>query len=130
MSVTVDWMDNRYSLIHANFVAQWNWSELYSALTRTHMLTSHSHRPITLLLDFIGSTKASATSTLFTIADHVDDPESVTKIIIITDEAELGEKLHGVLGDIFPDVKQILLTHSHQEAFEKVRKTVEISAVK
>lgn len=130
MSVTVDWMDARYSVIHANFVAHWNWSELYEALNNAHTLMARSHQPITLMLDFIGSTKVSTTSALFTIADHIDAPDGIRKIIIVTDDMTLGEKLHGLLLDIYPNIERVMLTHSHEEAFERVRTTVEMVAAK
>lgn len=130
MSVTVDWMDARYSVIHANFVAHWNWSELYDALNHAHSLMARSHQPITLMLDFIGSTKVSTTSALFTIADHIDPPSGVHKIVIVSDDMDLGEKLHGLLLDIYPNVERVMLTHSHEEAFERVRTTVEMVAAK
>ncbi len=129
MSVTVDWMDARYSVIHANFVAHWNWSELYDALDKAHALMARSQQPITLMLDFMGSTKVSTTSALFTIADHVDVPDGIHKVVIVTENFDLGEKLHGLMQDIYPNVERVMLTHSHQEAFERVRQTVEMARV-
>lgn len=130
MSVTVDWMDARYSVIHANFVAHWDWSELYNALDTAHTLMARSQHPITLMLDFIGSTKVSTTSALFTIADHIDVPAGMRKIVIVTDVADLGEKLRNVLQDIYPSVDKIVFVNNHQEAFERVRATVEIASAK
>ncbi|MGJ3239532.1 MAG: hypothetical protein ACFE0Q_12555 [Anaerolineae bacterium] len=129
MSVTVDWMDSRYSVIHANFVDQWNWSELYSALETAHTLMTRSSCPITLMLDFIGSTKVSATSALFTIAENIEAPENVYRIVIVCDDATLAPKMDTLLHEIYPLAESIILTNTHQEAFEKVRRTIEMKAV-
>lgn len=130
MSVTVDWMDAKYSIIHANFVDHWNWSELYDALDTAHILMTRSQQPITLMLDFIGSHKVSATSALFTIAESIEAPDGVRKIVIVSDNPSLGTKMVELLKDIYPTAEKIILTDSHQQAFERVRTTVEIAAVK
>lgn len=129
MSVTVDWMDARYSVIHANFVDHWNWSELYTALQTAHTLMARSQQTITLMLDFIGSTKVTATSALFTIAENIDPPEGVTRIVIVANDKILGGKMVNLLQDIYPSAEKIILTGSHQQAFERVRSTMEMATV-
>lgn len=129
MSITVDWMDARYSVIHANFVDHWNWSELYTALEACHMLMARSHNDIMLMLDFIGSNKVSATSTLFVASDSMDVPQKITRIVLVTDNQTLGKKMLTLLKDIYPEVGDIILTHSHQSAFECVRSTIEMPAL-
>lgn len=129
MSVTVDWMDARYSVIHANFVDHWNWSELYSALHTAHTLMTHSQQSITLMLDFIGSSKVSATSALFTMAEHINTPDGINRIVVVADDKVMGEKMLKLLADIYPSAEKIILARNHLEAFERVRKTVEIAAV-
>jgi len=130
MSVTVDWMDARYSVIHANFVDHWNWSELYSALQTAHTLMTRSHQSITLMLDFIGSTKVSATSALFTMAESIDAPEGVHRIVIVADDTIPGDKMVKLMRDIYPSAEKIIIARNHLEAFERVRSTVEMAAVK
>ena len=73
--------------------------------------------------------KVSTTSALFTIADHVDVPDGIHKVVIVTENFDLGEKLHGLMQDIYPNVERVMLTHSHQEAFERVRQTIEMARV-
>ncbi|MGB7339446.1 MAG: hypothetical protein WBC91_11190 [Phototrophicaceae bacterium] len=130
MSVTIDWMDARYSVIHTNFVDNWNWSELYNALESAHTLMSHSHRDITLLLDFIGSNKLSATSALFSASDSISAPQEIDRIVIVCDDTVLSKKLQKLMTDIYPHVSTIMVTHTHQEAFECVRSTMEMPALK
>ena len=129
MSVTVDWMDARYSVIHVNFVNHWNWSELYSALETAHTLMTRSQCPITLMLDFIGSSKVSTTSALFTMAEHVHAPDNVKQIVIVADEKTIGDKMVTLLRDIYPSAEKIIVASNHQQAFERVRSTVEMAAV-
>lgn len=129
MPVTVDWMDARYSVIHANFVDNWNWSELYNALQTAHTLMTRSQQTITLMLDFIGSSKVSTTSALFTMAENVNAPENVSRIVIVANDRILGKKMISLLEEIYPFVEKIILTRNHQEAFERVRKTMEMATV-
>lgn len=129
MSVTIDWMDARHSIIHANFVDHWNWSELYNALDKAHTLMTRSHQSITLMLDFIGSYKVSATSALFAIAEELHAPQGVRKIVIVSNDPALGDKMLALLKEVYPDAEKIILTDSHQQAFERVRNTVEMAVV-
>ncbi|MEO1286857.1 MAG: hypothetical protein AAFV93_03750 [Chloroflexota bacterium] len=129
MSVTVDWMDGRYSVIHANFVDHWNWSELYSTLDACHVLMASNHNQITLILDFIGSNKVSATSALFAAKDSIVTPDAIERIVIITDDRPLRKKMVKLMGEIYTNVEEIIATKSHQEAFESVRSTMEMQAI-
>jgi len=129
MSVTIDWMDARYSVVHANFMDNWDWSEWYQALDFAHHLMSNSQRSITLMLDLVGSQKLAATNTLRSIPDDLSAPDNLIRIILITTDDQLGKKMVNIMHDIYPNLDDIILTKNHQSAFENVRSTVEMQAV-
>jgi hypothetical protein len=118
MSFTVDWVDSQHTVIHANFINHWDWSELYGALENAHKLMLKSNRHITLMLDFVGSAKATRTDALFSIADEVIPPANLVRIIIVSDDTVLGEKMSDLLRRFYPDAQAIHNTESHQEASE------------
>lgn len=120
MSFTVDWMDSRYTVIHANFINHWDWGEFYGVLENAHKLMLKSNRHVTLMLDFIGSTKATSTDTLNSIADEITPPHNLVQIVIVSDDA-LGKKMLTLLQRIYPNAHDIHLTDNHQEASELVR---------
>lgn len=129
MSVTVDWMDASYSVIHANFMDNWGWSEWSNALNDAHKLMAKCQRPITIMLDFLGSHKVANTDTLHSIPKGNLAPDNLVRIVVISADQKLGRKMVKILHDIYPQLDDVVLTQTHQAAFENVRSTVEMPAV-
>jgi hypothetical protein len=128
MSVTIDWMDSRYSVIHANFVDHWDWGELRQALVKSHNLMTKSSRHVTLMLDFVGSVKASKTDVLISF-DDVQVPQNLTRLVIISDDPMLSRKMEGTLSKIYPEAEEIRSAINHEMAFTMVRQTLEVPAI-
>jgi hypothetical protein len=124
MSFTVDWVDSRHTAIHANFIDHWDWSEFYGALENAHKLMLKSNRHITLMLDFIGSKKATSTDALQAIADEMTSPNNLVRIVIVSDDTNLSKKMFALLQRIYPEAHDIHNTDNHQEASELSREVV------
>lgn len=129
MSVTIDWMDSRYTVIHANFIDFWDWGELHHALIKSHNLMTKSSRNVTLMLDFVGSIKASKTDTLISF-DDLQIPSNLVRIVIISDEPLLSRKMESILNAAYKHAEEIRSATTHEEAFSMVRQTLEIPAIK
>jgi hypothetical protein len=129
MSVTIDWMDSRYTVIHANFIDHWDWGELQNALAKSHHLMTKSSRSVTLMLDFAGSVKATKTDSL-TLLDPPPHPPNLVRLVIISDDPLLARKMEAVLHSLYPNAEDIQIARNHEEAFSLVRQTLEIAAVK
>lgn len=129
MSVTIDWMDSRYSVIYAKFIDHWDWNELEQALQSSHRLMEKSSRSVTLMLDFVGSVKASKTDKLISF-DGLVIPTNLVRHVIISDDPLLGTKMEAILKTIYPKSEDIKSARSQVEAFALVRQTLEIPAVK
>lgn len=121
MSFTVDWVDSRHTAIHANFIDHWDWGEFYGALEGAQRLMLKSNRHITLMLDFIGSSKATSTAALQSVADEITPHSHLVRIVIVSDDASLSKKMNALLQRIYPDAHDIYSTDNHQEASELVR---------
>jgi hypothetical protein len=122
-------MDSRYTVIHANFIDFWDWGELHQALVKSHNLMTKSSRNVTLMLDFVGSTKASKTDTLIDFGE-MQIPSNLVRIVIISDEPLLSRKMESILSAAYTEAEEICSAMSHEEAFSMVRQTLEIPAVK
>ena len=129
MSVTIDWMDSRYTVIHANFIDHWDWGELQKALAKAHHLMTKSSHSVTLMLDFVGSIKATKTDSL-TMLEAAPAPPNLVRLVIISDDPRLAQKMEDVLHQFYPHAEDIQSARSHEEAFSLVRQTLEIAAVK
>jgi hypothetical protein len=125
MSFTVDWIDSRHTVIHANFINHWDWGEFYGALENAHKLMLKSSRHVTLMLDFVGSAKATQTNALHSVADEITPPYNLVRIVIVSDNA-LGKKIHILLQRIYSEAHEIYIAKNHQEASELVREAVNI----
>lgn len=121
MSFTVDWVDSRHTAIHANFIDLWDWGEFYGALANAHKLMFKSNHHVTLMLDFIGSSKATSTDALQTIADEIIPDSNLVRIVIVSDDTILSRKMSSLLKRIYPDTYDIQSTNNQQEASELVR---------
>jgi hypothetical protein len=128
MSVTIDWMDSRYSVIHANFIDLWDWGDVQNALAKSHNLMTKSSRSVTLMLDFVGSVKATKTDTLTMLAPPIAAPNLV-RIVIISDDPQLSSTMEKAMRRFFPEAKEIESAINHEEAFSMVRQTLEVPAI-
>lgn len=128
MSVTIDWMDSRYTVIHANFIDHWDWGELQDALAKSHHLMTKSSRSVTLMLDFVGSIKATKTDSL-TMLEPQLSPSNLVRLVIISDDPLLSRKMESLLRRLYPQAADIQSARNHEEAFSLVRQTLEIPAV-
>src|SRR5215213_2494733 len=116
MSVTIDWMDSRYTVIHANFIDHWDWGELQKALAKSHHLMTKSSRNVTLMLDFVGSIKATRTDSL-TMLEAAPAPTNLVRLVIISDDPLLAQKMETVLRRFYPQAEDIQTARNHEEAF-------------
>ena len=128
MSVTVDWMDSRYSVIHANFIDLWDWNDVQNALAKSHHLMTKSSRSVTLMLDFVGSVKATNTDSLTTLAPPIA-PANLVRIVIISDDPKLSSRMETVMRRLYPEAQNIESAVNHEEAFSMVRQTLEEPAI-
>jgi hypothetical protein len=120
MSINLNWIGHRYRVIHAHVIDYWDWSDLHQALQKAQVLSSKSNYQTTLIFDFLGSTKASASN--FALDTLPTPPSSpIHRFIIIIDEAPLAGNIAELLRGLYPDAEEILSVSCYEEAFSLVQ---------
>lgn len=123
MSVTVDWAGR--AIVHVNFLDHWDWREFHQGMQRAYFLMSKSQNRVNLILDFAGSVKHSSTSQLAQIVDKGDVPGNQGIIVIVTEDALLGQKLEKILSRMHPETDSIYVTQEGEEASALIRRAIQ-----
>lgn len=122
MSVTVDWCAS--NIVHINFEQHWDWREFHEGMQQAYKLISKSPKIVNLMIDFVGSVKHVSTSILSNIVDEVETPPNQGMIVIVTEDALLGDKIASILSQINPNADAITIVKSGEEAIHLIRNRV------
>lgn len=122
MSVTVDWMNANYNLVHINFNDDWIWKEFYTALLLAQNLISKSSGEVSFLLDLLGSNLVNSPNAIPKNLQILPS-QKPKRLIIVTEQAHLMTQLYPVIQLLYPNLDEVriissdrvTLTNYHQQ---------------